>query len=72
MPRGPQGQRRPADVIGAAIMVARLATHEISEGTEPKSGRSRSGTAGAQARAKKLSSQERRRIAKKAAAARWG
>jgi hypothetical protein len=31
MPRGPQGQKRPADVIGAAIMVARLATGEITE-----------------------------------------
>jgi hypothetical protein len=26
MPRGPQGQKRPADVIGAAVMVARIAT----------------------------------------------
>jgi len=72
MPRGPEGQKRPADVIGAAIMVARLATHEISEATEPKSGRTRSGAAGARARTKKLSPQERSRIAKRAAAARWG
>jgi hypothetical protein len=71
MPRGPQGERRPADVIGAAIMVARLATGEISETMIRKSGRTRSGTAGARARAKKLSPQERSRIAKKAAAARW-
>jgi hypothetical protein len=49
MPRGPQGQKRPADVIGVAIMVARLATHEISEATESKSGRTRSGAAGARA-----------------------
>ena len=26
MARGPQGQKRPADVIGAAVMVARIAT----------------------------------------------
>lgn len=71
MPRGPRGERRPADVIGAAIMVARLATGEISEATAHPSGRTRSGAAGARARAKKLSPQERSRIARKAAAARW-
>src|ERR1700694_2575363 len=31
MPKGPQGQKRPADVIGAAVRVARIAT-----GEEPK------------------------------------
>jgi hypothetical protein len=29
MPRGPRGEKRPADVIGAAIMVAKIATGEI-------------------------------------------
>lgn len=71
MPRGPQGQRRPADVIGAAVMVMKIATGEIPEATKTKSGRTRSGTAGARARAKNLTSEERRSIAKKAAAARW-
>jgi len=40
MARGPQGQRRPADVIGAAIMVGRIATGEISDNA--KSGRVKS------------------------------
>ena len=31
MPRGPKGQKRPADVIGAAIKVAKIATGEITE-----------------------------------------
>jgi hypothetical protein len=26
MPRGPRGEKRPADVIGAAVMVGRIAT----------------------------------------------
>jgi len=26
MPRGPKGEQRPADVIGAAVMVARIAS----------------------------------------------
>jgi hypothetical protein len=29
MPRGPRGEKRPADVIGAAVMVAKIATGEI-------------------------------------------
>jgi hypothetical protein len=70
MPRGPQGQKRPADlifladVIGAAIMVVELATCDLSEDLKPKSGRTRSGTAGASARARK---EERLQIAKKTA-----
>lgn len=31
IPKGPQGQKRPGDVIGAAIMVAKIATGEISD-----------------------------------------
>ena len=31
MPRGPQGQKRPADTIGCAVMVAKIATGEIEE-----------------------------------------
>jgi hypothetical protein len=31
MPRGPRGEKRPADVIGAAVMVAKIATGEIEE-----------------------------------------
>jgi len=31
MPRGPKGQKRPADVIGNAIRVAKIATGEEAE-----------------------------------------
>ncbi len=72
MPKGPQGQKRPADVIGCAIMVGQLATGELTEELRPASGKVRSGKAGAQARAEKLSQGERTAIAKKAAARRWG
>jgi hypothetical protein len=70
MPKGPQGQKRPADVIGNAVHVMRIATGEIEE-TAAKSGRTKSGKAGAKARAGKLSPAQRSLIAKKAAAARW-
>jgi hypothetical protein len=71
MPKGPQGQKRPADAIGCAIVVAQIATGQIIEKPEPKSGRSRSGKAGARARAAALTSEERQFIAKQAARARW-
>lgn len=71
MPKGPNGEKRPADVIGAAVMVAKLATGEITETPVKKSGRTRSGAAGAKARAEKLTGEERTAVAKKAAGARW-
>lgn len=71
MPTGPNGQKRPADAIGAAIRVAQIATGEIVEKPKPKSGRVKSGRAGGKARAENLSARRRREIAKKAAAARW-
>jgi hypothetical protein len=35
MPKGPRGEKRPGDVIGAAIMVANIATGEIEDNTTP-------------------------------------
>lgn len=71
MPRGPRGEQRPADVIGAAILVAKISIEEISEPGKVLSGRVRSGHAGAKARANSLTSEQRQEIAKKAAGARW-
>jgi len=59
-------------VIGGAIMVARLSVGDITEPLKESSGRVRSGKAGAKARAAKLTSEERQKIAKKAAGVRWG
>jgi hypothetical protein len=36
MPKGPRGEKRPADVIGAAVMVAKIATGEIEERRPPE------------------------------------
>jgi hypothetical protein len=72
MPKGPQGQKRPTDVIGCAIMVAKIATGELEEELQEPSGKIRSGKAGGKARATKLTAKERAAIAKKAAEARWG
>jgi hypothetical protein len=39
MPTGPKGERRPADVIGNAVKVMRIATGEIEEKIKPKTGK---------------------------------
>lgn len=31
MPKGPKGEKRPADAIGLAVMVGRIATGEIDD-----------------------------------------
>jgi hypothetical protein len=70
MPKGPQGQRRPADVIGNAVHIARIATGEEQE-AKPAPARRASGVAGAKARQENTTAEERSEIARKAAAARW-
>lgn len=69
MPRGPRGEKRPADVIGAAIMVARIATGEVEDKLPPR--QAKAGKAGGKARAQKLTPDARQKIAKKAASKRW-
>ncbi len=71
MPKGPQGQKRPADVVGAAVMVARISIGEAEDRVLPEGQRQR-GRAGAVGRAKKLPAERRGEIARKAAEARWG
>ena len=74
MPRGPRGEKRPGDVIGAAIMVARIATGEEADNATPadKAHHSRGGKKGGAARASSLSPERRAEIARVAAAKRWG
>ena len=70
MPKGPQGQKRPADVIGNAVKVMRIATGEEEEAASVKSAAAELGSLGGKARAASLT-KKRAEIAKKAAAARW-
>jgi hypothetical protein len=68
---GSNGQKRPADAIGAAAMVAGIAPGEITEITKAKSGLHSSGKPGVKARAQTLTPEVRTEIANKATAARW-
>ena len=74
MPKGPRGQKRPADTVANAIRVAKILTGEVEEDTGD-SGKDKAaqsmGRRGGAARAKKLSAAKRVAIARKAAAARW-
>lgn len=38
MPRGPKGEKGPADVTSTAVMVAKIATGEVEEEYDTKSG----------------------------------
>lgn len=76
MPRGPKGQKRPRDVVGNAITVAKIATGEIKEEAQPRAeGKDKAaaelGRRGGRARAQKMSPERRKEIARKAATQRW-
>ncbi len=74
MPRGPKGEKRPADVIGNAVHVMRVATGEIEEQTSNtgKEYAQKGGLKGGRRRAEALTPERRREIALKAAKKRWG
>ncbi|MCZ6656106.1 MAG: RNA-binding protein [Gammaproteobacteria bacterium] len=75
MPKGPKGEKRPADVIGAAITVAKIATGEIEDVTETHDGKNKAavelGRKGGKARAEKMTPERRVEIASQAAKKRW-
>ena len=73
MPKGPRGEKRPADVIGNAVRVMQIATGEVEETLrDPALDYARKGgLKGGAARAAKLSKQRKSAIAKKAARTRW-
>jgi hypothetical protein len=71
MPRGPKGEKRPADVIGAAIMVAKIATGEIEDNPSKVPNRAKGGKIGGRQRALKLTDEQRAEAARAAANARW-
>lgn len=75
MAKGPKGEKRPGDVIGAAVKVAQIATGEIEEDKPEDEGKDPAaqalGRKGGKARAEKLTPEERSEIARKAAKKRW-
>ena len=74
MPKGPRGEKRPADAIGAAVLVGKIATGEAEDTRDDSvktDHRSKGGKLGGRARALALTPEQRQDIAQAAAAARW-
>ena len=74
MPKGPKGEKRPADVIGNAIKVAKIATGEEDD-EKDEDGKDKAaqslGRRGGKARAERMSPDRRTAIARQAAEKRW-
>ena len=70
MPTGPNGEKRPADVIANAVLSMKIATGEAEE-RRVDAGRSAGGRKGGRARAEALSAERRRDVAREGAKARW-
>ena len=75
MPKGPNGEKRPADTVGLAVLIGRIATGEVDD-VAPDDGKDKAaqalGKKGGAARASSMSPERRAEIAKAAAAKRWG
>lgn len=73
MPKGPRGEKRPADAIGLAVMIGKIATGEIEDEREAaSSAAAQLGRLGGKKRAENMTPERRAEIARKAAAKRWG
>lgn len=72
MPKGPRGEKRPADAIGLAVMIGKIATGEIEDERESlSSAAAEMGRKGGQRRAENMTPERRREIAQAAARKRW-
>lgn len=74
MPTGPKGQKRPADVIGNAVRIMRIATGEETDDVidDGKDANAKAlGAKGGKKRAENMTPERRAEIAKAAAAKRW-
>jgi len=71
MPKGPRGEKRPADAIGRAVQVAKIATGEVKDTRYEQPNKAIGGRVGGKARGKKLSPVRKSEIGKQGARAKW-
>jgi hypothetical protein len=72
MPKGPRGEKRPADAISRAVMIGKIATGEVEDTRTPlQSAAAELGSRGGKKRAESMSPERRAEIARTAAAKRW-
>jgi hypothetical protein len=74
MPKGPNGEKRPADAVGLAVLIGKIATGEVADapdddGKDPAA--KAMGKKGGAARAASMTPERRAEIARKAALSRW-
>lgn len=73
MPKGPRGEKRPADAIGRAVLIAKIATGEVEDERESlSSAAAELGRKGGKKRAENMTPERRAEIARNAAKRRWG
>lgn len=72
--KGLRGEKRPADAIGRAVIIGKIATGEIEDERDEKlsSAAAEMGRKGGRKRAESMTPERRAEIARKAAAKRWG
>lgn len=71
MPKGPHGEKRPADANACAVTVGKIATRQIEDTRHAPSRKAHGGQKGGKARAERLTPERRSEIGRKAAQARW-
>jgi len=74
MPKGPNGEKRPADAVGLAVLIGKIATGEVKDvpADDGKDSAAKAlGKKGGAARAVNMTPERRAEIAKAAAAKRW-
>jgi hypothetical protein len=71
MPRGPQGQKSPADVTSKAAHIPKIATGEIEETSLQQPAKRKNALADPRTRQENATEAQRDEIARKAAIARW-
>lgn len=71
MAKGPKGEKRAADLNRRAFDIVRIASGETEEPANAGAAQRRGGKAGGRARASALSHEQRSKIARTAAEARW-
>lgn len=64
MPKGPNGQKRPGDAIGLAVLIGKIATGEVEdERNNAKSAAAHLGSLGGKRRAANMTPERRKEIA---------
>ena len=67
---GPNGEKRPADTIAQAVLIGKIATRQVADPTV-HAAKSAGGRKGAEVRSERMNSEQRKAVAKTAAATRW-